>query len=68
MCSTRTKTEGRVNIPLGERKKELEKMAAKEGITETALARIILIQGLEAIKAGDAVFSGPKLIPAKGKR
>ena len=58
---TKTNAEGRVNIPLGKAKQELTALAVKNSTTESNLARVLLIDGIERLKSGVAQFSGPKL-------
>lgn len=65
MSVTRTKKEGRVNVPLGEKKKDLVDIAKREGTTETALARLILSEGIDSLKSGATHFNGPKLIQSE---
>ncbi len=56
--------EGRVNVPIGPAKSELGKLARDNGTTESNLARVLLLDGIERLKSGEAKFSGPKLEPA----
>jgi hypothetical protein len=58
---TRTTAEGRVNIPLGKAKQELAALATANATTESNLARVLLLDGIERLKTGVAQFSGPKL-------
>lgn len=57
-------TEGRVNVPLGSRKKELRAIAKRDGTTETNLARTLIFYCLDQMKAGQLKFSGPSVQPA----
>jgi len=59
-------TEGRVNVPLGLRKKELRAIAKRDGTTETNLARTLIFYCLDKIKSGELKFSGPSIQPAEG--
>jgi hypothetical protein len=51
--TTATDTEGRVNVPLGSRKAELQVLAKQAGTTETATARALLHHSLDRIAAGE---------------
>lgn len=55
--------EGRVNVPLGNRKKELRAIAKRDGTTETNLARTLILYCLDRIKSGELRFSGPTIEP-----
>jgi hypothetical protein len=59
--SVKQPSEGRVNVPLGLRKKELRAFAKREGTTETNFARTLIFYCLDKIKAGDLRFSGPSI-------
>lgn len=61
MSATRTAKEGRVNVPLGIRKGDLREIAAGEGTTESNLARVLILDGLDRIKSGEIRFRGPSL-------
>lgn len=65
MSDTKAPKEGRVNVPLGEKKKALKTIAKKEGTTETNLARVLILDGLDRIQSGELKFRGPSLEPAK---
>lgn len=65
MTATRTAKEGRVNVPLGDAKTELKAIATKEGTTESNLARVLIIDGIQRIQSGEMKFKGPSLEPAK---
>lgn len=54
-------SEGRVNVPLGSRKKELAKHAKTAGTNETALARTLILYCLDRMAKGDLKFSGPSI-------
>jgi hypothetical protein len=60
----KTQGEGRVNVPLGARKKELRQIAKRDGTTETNLARTLIFYCLDRIKSGELRFSGPTIEPA----
>lgn len=60
---TKTLAEGRVNVPLGQRKKELRAIAKRDNTTETNLARTLIFYCLDKIKAGELKFSGPSVEP-----
>ncbi len=64
MSETRTAKEGRVNVPLGVKKKELASTAKKQGTSESNLARVLILDGLSRLKSGELVFKGPSLEPA----
>lgn len=64
--ATKQPTEGRVNVPLGIRKKELRSIAKRDGTTETNLARTLIFYCLDKIKSGELKFSGPSIQPAEG--
>lgn len=59
----KTMTEGRVNVPLGARKKELRSIAKRDGTTETNLARTLIFYCLDELKSGRLKFSGPSIEP-----
>jgi hypothetical protein len=61
----KTLAEGRVNVPLGQRKKELRTIAKRDGTTETNLARTLIFYCLDKIKTGELRFSGPTVEPTK---
>lgn len=61
---SKTASEGRVNVPLGPRKKELRAFAKREGTTETNLARTLLLHSLDRLKTGELKFSGPSIAEA----
>jgi len=66
MSATRTAKEGRVNVPLGNSKKELKSIAAREGTSESNLARVLILHGLQMIKSGEMKFKGPALEDVTG--
>lgn len=61
MTETRTAKEGRVNVPLGESKNELKAIATKEGTTESNLARVLILDGIQRIQSGEMKFRGPSV-------
>lgn len=63
MSETRTAKEGRVNVPLGENKKVLKATARKEGTSESHLARVLIVDGLQRLKSGEFKFRGPSIEP-----
>ena len=56
--------EGRVNVPLGERKTELREIARRDGTNETMLARTLIFYCLDRIKSGELKFTGPAITQA----
>ena len=63
MSKPPTTKEGRVNVPLGDRKKGLTKQALKAGTTETNLARILLLDGLGRLESGEFTVTVPAIAP-----
>ena len=61
MAAKKANREGRVNVALGKREKELESQATLAGVTKTSLARILIIDGLEKLASGTAIVRGPSL-------
>ena len=61
MTETRTAKEGRVNVPLGDSKNDLKALAEREGTTESNLARVLILDGIQRINAGEMKFRGPSL-------
>jgi hypothetical protein len=57
-------SEGRVNVPLGQRKRDLQAIAKRDGTTETNLARTLIFYCLDKIKSGELKFSGPSVEPS----
>lgn len=66
MAKTKSPKEGRVNVPIGEKKAVLQKFAREAGTTETSLARTLILDGIERLQRGEATFSGPRLVPSEG--
>lgn len=62
---SKTYSEGRVNVPLGLRKKDLAAIAKRDGTTETNLARTLILYCLDKIQSGELRFSGPAVIPTQ---
>jgi hypothetical protein len=58
-----TKQEGRVNVPLGKGKQELEALARKHGTTTSNLARVLIRDGIAKLASGEIQFCGPSVIP-----
>jgi len=65
MSATRTAKEGRVNVPLGKSKSELKSAAKKNGTSESNLARVLILDGLDRMKSGEIKFSGPSIAPTE---
>ncbi len=55
--------EGRVNVPLGNKERALSEMAKRFQTTKTALARVIILEGMERIERGQMVFRSLGLEP-----
>lgn len=53
--------EGRVNIPLGHHEATLAEQAAKAETSKTALARILVLDGLKRLVSGECVLKEPGL-------
>lgn len=62
MAKTKSPKEGRVNVPIGEKKTLLQKFAREAGTTETSLARTLILDGIERLQRGEAKFTGPRLV------
>ena len=61
MSAQRTKTEGRVNVPLGAAKIKLRKLAKESNTNESNLARVLIIDGIERMQSGEVKFQGPSI-------
>lgn len=61
MSKTKTNPEGRVNVPLGKAKIDLRTLAKSECTTESNLARVLILDGLERLKSGEIKFRGPSI-------
>jgi len=61
MSLTRTKTEGRVNIPLWGAKQKLRKLAKESKTTESNLARVLILDGIERLESKEFQFRGASI-------
>jgi len=62
----RKNSEGRVNVPVGNKKAALKREATKIGTTETNLARILILDGLTRLISGEFIVKGPSVERSAG--
>lgn len=67
MADTTTTKEGRVNVPLGGNLKHLGAEATRAGTTKTNLARILILDGISRLQAGESRIKPPSIEVAAAK-
>jgi hypothetical protein len=65
MRKTPSIKEARVNIPIGNKNQALVRQAKLLSLTKTRLARILLLDSLTKLEAGEIVINGPAVAAVK---
>lgn len=64
MKVSRTTKEGKVNVALGDKETSLEMQANINGTTKTALARVLILEGLRRLETGSMRYLPATVEPA----
>ena len=64
MKVSRTTKEGKVNVALGDKETSLEMQANINGTTKTALARVLILEGLRRLETGAMRYLPATVEPA----